>query len=365
MKTITIQKISYNEFSVDILCYNCSHISNHIIRDINTLFPYKIKEIIENLEQSNPICPVCNHIIETNNIGRIIVIDQENIVYELIYSLWGKANKKIHIISSIFKGYTSSRIPNNSIILIKEWKSRSNYSNKNFKYTKTYTIKNEYINFVVKGWIKSFKEARDYILYRKNTHPQKSVSKDLSQTHKIKPYDIIIISDLRRCANQNHNVKDVTAILYTVINEHKQKQYINASFCFECCRYTISQSEFNNIEGKPICQIEWHNNSQIQNNTDTWDFNTQHSILYKLGYNVQKQSGLSADVRRKILTDIIKNRKLSKSQICSYLEMFIKQKRGQPNMKEAVSKWKSDLQYIRNLKVNTSETIEVKKLIKK
>lgn len=198
-------------------------------------------------------------------------------------------------------------------------------------------------------------------VYRSNNN---SANNTRFTQHKLTAKDVLVISDLRRCSNKKHHMEDVKAIIRVSINNQIQIKTISACFCYDCCRYTISENEYNSLGGEPVCDIKWHNNKS-DCNEELWDFNTQHSILYKLGYNVQKQSGLSADVRRKILTDIIKNRRLSKSQVCSYLEMFIKQKRSQLNMQDAVSKWRSDLQYIRNLKINTSETIEVKKLIKR
>lgn len=198
-------------------------------------------------------------------------------------------------------------------------------------------------------------------VYRSNNN---SANNTRSTQHKLTAKDVLVISDLRRCSNKKHRIEDVKAVIRVSINNQIQIKTISACFCYDCCRYTISENEYDSLGGEPVCDIKWYNNKSNYNE-ELWDFNTQHSVLYKLGYNVQKQSGLSADMRRQILTDIIKNRRLSKSQVCSYLEVFIKQKRSQPNMKEAVSKWKADLQYIKSVKIDTKQQVEIKSIIKK
>lgn len=143
-------------------------------------------------------------------------------------------------------------------------------------------------------------------------------------------------------------------------------EIIPATFCKDCIRYSISESVFCDLKGKPICKVKWRNRKHEEEyKKGVRIFDNPHSFLYKLGYNVQKQSRLTPNMRRQILVNAIKSHKLSKGQVCSYLEMFIKQKNGQPNMQDAIAKWQSDLQHIRTLKVSTNETIEVRKLIKK
>lgn len=178
--------------------------------------------------------------------------------------------------------------------------------------------------------------------------------------------DVLIISDLRRCANKTHRIKDVQAQIRTRYKGEIITEIIPATFCKDCIRYSISESVFCDLKGKPICKVKWRNRKHEEEyKKGVRIFDNPHSFLYKLGYNVQKQSRLTPNMRRQILVNAIKSHKLSKGQVCSYLEMFIKQKNGQPNMQDAIAKWQSDLQHIRNLKVSTNETIEVRKLIKK
>lgn len=374
MKTITIQKISYNTFEINICCNKCSEVNERLISNISTIFPYSVKQIINSITLHNKYCHKCQTEYRAINLKHISIKDEDKILNSISYNIPQKniyfKNKFITCKINIRENKCNTPIYIDSI--------RNKKGNKILNYC----ITNDYINFVFSGWIKTFLEVQNHLEYllncqddnkSNNTNIQNSTNalpvlkQNTAKTPTIiKKADVLIISDIRRCANKNHTVKDVRAIIFTIINGHKQSQIIDTSFCFNCCRYTISESEFNRIKGKPICQIKWYDKKKNSlNNTDTWDFNIQHSILYKLGYNVQKQSGLTPNMRRQILVNAIKSHKLSKGQICSYLEMFIKQKSGQSNMKDAVAKWRSDLQYIRNFKVDTNETIEVKSLTKK
>ena len=63
------------------------------------------------------------------------------------------------------------------------------------------------------------------------------------------------------------------------------------------------------------------------------------SLLMQYGYNVSEMEGLSSIQRHNILSVIIDNNILSKSEIISYIDFFISQRRTMENMKTAILKW--------------------------
>lgn len=77
----------------------------------------------------------------------------------------------------------------------------------------------------------------------------------------------------------------------------------------------------------------------------------QESILMQYGYNVSQTKGLSFVKRQKILAVIIDNKVLSKSEIISYLDFFIRQRSGMSNMELAISKWEADREFVENYKI--------------
>ena len=67
-----------------------------------------------------------------------------------------------------------------------------------------------------------------------------------------------------------------------------------------------------------------------------------------LGYNVDSRVNLSENERRIILKYAIGLGFISKKLTIFYLQTFIKKASPKYNMKEAIRKWKSDLQWVMN-----------------
>jgi hypothetical protein len=86
MKTITIQKISYNQFSADVICSQCGKEIKYVFDDLSTQFPYYIKGILMKIDSLHTQC-ICNHMISSKAITQIFLIEQENIEYKIICNL--------------------------------------------------------------------------------------------------------------------------------------------------------------------------------------------------------------------------------------------------------------------------------------
>lgn len=82
------------------------------------------------------------------------------------------------------------------------------------------------------------------------------------------------------------------------------------------------------------------------------------SVLMQYGYNVSQNDGLTDEHRQRILTFIIDNNILSKSEIISYFNFFISQKQKMDNMKWAIMKWNRDREFVEKYK--NDEGIKVK-----
>ena len=72
----------------------------------------------------------------------------------------------------------------------------------------------------------------------------------------------------------------------------------------------------------------------------------QESILMQYGYTVSQEEGLTSARRRKILAVLIDNRILTKSDIISYLDFFINQRKKQKSMEKAIDKWEDDKEFV-------------------
>ena len=79
-----------------------------------------------------------------------------------------------------------------------------------------------------------------------------------------------------------------------------------------------------------------------------FDFKKSESTLKQLGYAVAKTIGLSDTERQRILQKAIANGVMSKEAICAFLENNINLHKNQATFAEAVAKWMSDLDFLKN-----------------
>ena len=83
------------------------------------------------------------------------------------------------------------------------------------------------------------------------------------------------------------------------------------------------------------------------------------SPLMLCGYSVNQDTNLSAKERHYLLANIIHNKILSKTEIINYLEGFIAFNASKKSLQVARSRWESDLEFVRNLDLETHPLITI------
>lgn len=83
------------------------------------------------------------------------------------------------------------------------------------------------------------------------------------------------------------------------------------------------------------------------------------------GYSVSQSEDLSSTTRRKILSLLVDNDILTKSDIISYLDFFINQRKYQHKFEKAIEKWEDDREYIAEYKAGTYAEYGVKGIYRK
>lgn len=81
------------------------------------------------------------------------------------------------------------------------------------------------------------------------------------------------------------------------------------------------------------------------------------SLLLKHGYTVNAYDNLPQNVRVNILEDIIYRNIVNKEIVISYLSYFINRSRNNSKLKNAVIKWKQDLEYIQQIKMDSQRKV--------
>lgn len=114
----------------------------------------------------------------------------------------------------------------------------------------------------------------------------------------------------------------------------KRKGYI-------CCR-VVEERELNSKRGLPAGPY-----SELRDE----------SIAHQYGYTVSQQQDLSDVARRDILSFMIANRIQSTQEIAKLLEWLIHSGEGRRNMRVAVEKWRSDLEWVRKYNKPTRRVI--------
>ncbi len=165
--------------------------------------------------------------------------------------------------------------------------------------------------------------------------------------------DFVVRGNIIQCMHKFHEIQNVDALIKVSLNNGADKQIpISAGYCEECEVYFIMESTYQKLKSKGLilCRItdlKTYLKGGFMNGSKL----AQESILMQYGYNVSQTKGLSATRRQKILAVIIDNKILSKSEIISYLDFFIRQRSSRNNMGIAISKWEEDREFVENYKI--------------
>ena len=111
--------------------------------------------------------------------------------------------------------------------------------------------------------------------------------------------------------------------------------------------YFILDSTYQNLKRKGIILCRVSDEKAYEKNGYVNEMHlAQESLLMQYGYNVSQIEDLSSMRRQKILAILIDNKIMSKSEIISYLDFFIRQRSSDSRMEIAISKWEADREFV-------------------
>lgn len=186
-------------------------------------------------------------------------------------------------------------------------------------------------------------EIEDFDFNNTNIVPNKEKYNEIPP---IDIYSVIILSNTLKCST-NHKTKDLIAKI-PVLNEDGEISYlkINASYCFECNRFTILKDDFCSIRDIIMCKVIDETVEYQNNNESEFDIEQKKSILTQYGYNVQTKKGLSEQQRHIILSSLIEAHILTRREVIDHINTLIERGSKIPNWKTATQKWKDDKQFV-------------------
>lgn len=164
-----------------------------------------------------------------------------------------------------------------------------------------------------------------------------------------------------KCYVQNHEVISATAILKGKLAVDIK---LNVNYCRNCDKYLINYSEFSyyrELYGIIIGNFKIDTEENILHTGNV--VRVSESPLMLSGYNVR--DGCLTDSERKyILSEIIKNKIMLKSEIINYLKSFILINGKRKGNEQATKKWEDDLTFVRNYGMEDQEKVLISEIKK-
>lgn len=184
-------------------------------------------------------------------------------------------------------------------------------------------------------------------------HLQDSNSSAKEHDNRIRVKDFVVRRTTFKCMHEGHSLRNIDGII-EIINDKGiiiQAQ-VPAGYCPNCNVFFIMESTYQRLKmkGTPICRISDEKTYMKSNVYANGMRLAQESILMQYGYSVSQQEGLSANRRSKILAVLIDNDILTRTEIISYLDFFINQRKNNSKYEKAIQKWEMDQEFVSEYK---------------
>ena len=159
---------------------------------------------------------------------------------------------------------------------------------------------------------------------------------------------LYICKGLITCHKKKHSVESATGLLWgkndTVIK-------LNTNYCPQCKKHFLSYNEY--LHYRKIYGVLLGNFKITNGSFDSPDYDmAEESPLHLCGYSVNQTENLTTNERHEILQYLIDSKILSKPEIISYLNFFIRRNGKRENMQEAVCRWNQDIEWVRDYQIN-------------
>lgn len=220
---------------------------------------------------------------------------------------------------------------------------------------------------LTKTFCKDADNCTSYIS-REQELPNKKVEQPVNKkSHNISEVGItaIVLSDNRKCTNNNHKIIDLNATVRIAQSDGKIINHIiPAAYCEICDTYFVLKSDYKIAKtyGTILCPvIDMTGNTNNKKNVVS--IATSESRIHQLGYNVKKGNGYTKEQRQLILANILENTDISRYEIESCISRPMNQHKNQLNYSEAVLAWKEDLEFIKSYKLGDIPEVVIEKII--
>ncbi len=178
-------------------------------------------------------------------------------------------------------------------------------------------------------------------------------------------YSVIVLSNTYKCSS-NHNTKDLIGKI-PVLNKQGVLTYkkVNISYCFDCEQFTMLKSDYLLIKDHIMCQVIDKTEEYLTSSRNNYNGWNQQSKINQYGYNVNSQRNLSSQQRQTILASLIEADIVKRNIIINHIEWMIQTNEKRPTHKQAIQKWKEDVEFVKNYKIGNLSNVIIEQLILK
>lgn len=160
------------------------------------------------------------------------------------------------------------------------------------------------------------------------------------------------------CRRLKHTIRPVTAVMH---DQDGKEIQMNVEYCTKCQKFLlnyISYQEYRKRHGVLIGNLRLVTDGLFDGAYNL----AEESPLKLSGYNVGQQSNFSAKTRQYILASVIYEKIMTKVDVINYLEYFIHLNSSKSSSREACQKWREDLEFVQNYKIDVQPKVAVSEI---
>ena len=180
--------------------------------------------------------------------------------------------------------------------------------------------------------------------------------------------DFVVRRTTFKCRHNEHKLQNIEGLIRIMDRRGDIKEIsVPAGYCPNCKIFFVMESTYQRLkqQGTLLCRISDEKSYLYGDVSKNGMRLAQESVLMQYGYTVSQEEGLSPLRRRKILSLLIDNGVLTKSDIISYLDFFVSQRKNQPRMERAIAKWERDREFISGYKAGNYTQYTVRGIARK
>lgn len=211
-----------------------------------------------------------------------------------------------------------------------------------------------------------------HILFRADTFYKSQLHKQVlccQKCHTIYPYEKIKYVDFTEgkhilfvckthSTGKKHDHKVISVTGFLGIRGGNKIQ-VNIAYCYDCHRFYMYYEQYKIYQikyGRDIMGDIFFLDGPL---FESYSIIKTESILHKYGYNVNVNSKVKQSDRLNILEWLLDHNILTKDEIIKYLSGFIKRGEKVPSWHLAVTKWKSDLEWIQDYELGSQQSTNI------